>query len=89
MIPRLTPPQLRLLASLQPVKCFSGCYRYPADGQRGRGLISALALWRRRYVATHIHGGPDAYECQGHGIVYLTPLGEQLLADLKASENKS
>ena len=79
-IPRLTQPQLRLL----------DCYRYSTDGrQRGSGLVSASALWRRGYVATDEHGNPDARENRDRGLVYLTPLGEQLLADLKASENKS
>ena len=90
MIPRLTPPQLRLLASLQPVASNGNCYRYSTAGrQRGSGLVSASALWRRGYVATDEHGNPDARENRDRGLVYLTPVGEQLLADLKASENKS
>lgn len=84
MIPKLTRPQRRLLASLQPVASNGRCYRYSTVGQqRGRGLISCWALWRRGYVATSDHGGPDATENRDRGLVYLTPLGEQLLAEIR------
>lgn len=84
MIPRLTPPQRRLLAALQPVDSNDRCYRYSTAGQqRGCGLISCWALWRRGYVATGEHGFPDASESAGRGIVYLTPQGERLLAEIR------
>lgn len=84
VIPRLTPPQRQLIASLQPVASNGNCYRYSTVGrQRGRGLISCWALWRRGYVATGDHDGPDATENGHRGIVYLTPLGEQLLAEIR------
>ncbi|WP_257556488.1 hypothetical protein [Sphingobium sp. CFD-2] len=80
VIPKLTPAQRRLLASLQPVAMNGRCYRYPVSNRPGRGLVSAWALWRRGYVATNEFGGPDASERRDRGIVVLTPLGEQLLA---------
>lgn len=84
MIPHLTAAQRRLLASLQPVATNGNCYRYSTVGrQRGSGLTSILALWRRGYVVTNDDGCPDAYESRDRGIVYLTFQGEQLLAEIR------
>lgn len=83
IVPRLTPAQRRLLDSLQPTGR-ERWHRYSTVGrQRGSGLTSCLALWRRGYIATNEDGCPDALESGERGLVNLTALGEQLLAHIR------
>ncbi len=75
-IPRLTPPQRRLIAALEAPRP-DGWARYKPV-TRGGALLSAWALWRRGFVATSEHETPAAFERRKDGWLQLTPLGIQL-----------
>lgn len=88
IIPRVTPPQKRLLRALEQPQA-DGWARYiPRQHIRGDGLVSAWALWRRGYVATNPDtNGPSAFARRRDGWVQLTPLGIELRAAMQKEAN--